>query len=346
MVWLSVILGLLPSRLLPRVCAFEVPGQCQTHGHSGFENDLEDIESDLLAAFVANDVPAAFCAPEVFVDAAMVAYDYWGLMIGAALSVYDDAAMLCFQKFELNSETGLGRFLELLEVFPDPIAHSGSSICVSSHGILAWMSGVHLVTEMVCCCLGSSCWSMVPVLGAVIGGCYRVGGCLVVATTRAASVELFDMRIWHAAAANVAAFQSSTLNTVQVAAEAPACEYFCNMRKQHAAAASAAALRGTFNFISIWEDVFESAPLVFWIWLSGMVVLCAGFWILFGGKVSSNSLGKGKIRFVQKDVEEPSAPSDLQVLTREELDCFDDEDGELHLHQDHVDFKGKDGARH
>ena len=45
----------------------------------------------------------------------------------------------------------------------------------------------------------------------------------------------------------------------------------------------------------------------------------------------------------KKDVKEPSAPSDLQALTREELDCFDDEDGELHLHQDHVDFKGKDG---
>ena len=49
------------------------PGQCKTHGHSGFENVLEDFESDLLAAFVANDAPAAFCAPEVFVDAAMIA---------------------------------------------------------------------------------------------------------------------------------------------------------------------------------------------------------------------------------------------------------------------------------
>ena len=77
MVWLSVILGLMSSGLLPRVCAFGVPGPCKTHGHSGFENDLD-------AAFVANDVPAAFCAPEVFVDAAMIAYDYWGLMLGAA----------------------------------------------------------------------------------------------------------------------------------------------------------------------------------------------------------------------------------------------------------------------
>ena len=102
-----MILGLMSSGLLPRVCAFGVPGQCKTHGHSGFENDLEDLESDQLAAFVANDVPAAFCAPEVFVDAAMIAYDYWGvLMLCAALSVYEDAAMLCFQKSELNGKTG------------------------------------------------------------------------------------------------------------------------------------------------------------------------------------------------------------------------------------------------
>ena len=66
------------SGLLSRVCAFGMPGQCKTHGHSGFENDFEDLESDLLAASVANDVPAAFCAPEVFVDAAMIAYDNWG----------------------------------------------------------------------------------------------------------------------------------------------------------------------------------------------------------------------------------------------------------------------------
>ena len=120
-------------------------------------------------------------------------------------------------------------------------------------------------------------------------------------------------------------------------------EYVCHVIEQHAAAAPAAALRGAFNFISIWEDVFESASLVSWPWLSGMVVLCAGFWNPFGGKVSSNSLGKVKIRFVQKDVKEPSAPSDFQALTREELDCFDDEDGALHLHQDHVDLKSKDG---
>ena len=51
---------------------------------------------------------------------------------------------------------------------------------------------------------------------------------------------------------------------------------------------------------------------------------------------------RGKIRFVQKDVKVSSAPSDLQALIQEG-DCFADEDGELHLRQDQVDFKGKDG---
>ena len=39
-----------------RVGAFGVPGQGKTHGHSVFENDFEDLETDLLAAFVANVV--------------------------------------------------------------------------------------------------------------------------------------------------------------------------------------------------------------------------------------------------------------------------------------------------
>ena len=47
---------------------------------------VEDLETDLLAAFVANNVPAAFCAPEVFVDAAMIASDLGDLMLGAAFS--------------------------------------------------------------------------------------------------------------------------------------------------------------------------------------------------------------------------------------------------------------------
>ena len=54
--------------------------------------------SDLPAAFVANDVPAAFCAPEVFVDAAMLASDCWVSMLGAALSALEDVATLCFMK--------------------------------------------------------------------------------------------------------------------------------------------------------------------------------------------------------------------------------------------------------
>ena len=53
--------------------------------------------TDLPAAFVANDVPAAFCAPGVFVDAAMIASDSWVSMLGAALSAFDDAAILVFR---------------------------------------------------------------------------------------------------------------------------------------------------------------------------------------------------------------------------------------------------------
>ena len=66
------------------------------------------------------------------------------------------------------------------------------------------------------------------------------------------------------------------------------------------------------------------------------------FGIYFGGKVSSTSLGKGKIRFGQKDFKETSAASDLQALTLKDLNCLADDDGELHLHQDHVNFKGQD----
>ena len=106
MVLLSVILGLMSSGLLPRVCAFGVPGQGKTHGYSGFENDVEDLVTDLPAAFVANDVPAAFCALEVFVDAAMIASDSWVSMLGAALSAFDDAAMLCFQESMQNDDSG------------------------------------------------------------------------------------------------------------------------------------------------------------------------------------------------------------------------------------------------
>ena len=130
--------GLMSSGLLPRVCAFWVPGQGKTHGHSGFENDFEDLETDLPAAFVANDVPAAFCAPDVFVDATMIASDSWVSMLGAALSAFED--MLCFQKSEWHGETGVsclmknegfwGRFLELSGVLLT-MANSGSTLFVS-----------------------------------------------------------------------------------------------------------------------------------------------------------------------------------------------------------------------
>ena len=317
-----MILGLMSSGLLPRVCPFGVPGQRKTHGHPGYENDFVDLESDLPAAFVANDVPAAFCAPEVFENAAMIACDFWGLMLGAKISAFEDAAMLCFQKsewnasFSLNNGWVLGRFLELLGVLPHLMANSGSSLCVSPCGLV---SG----------CLAPISWAAsAPVaaiwflrlrprwLDADRAGCC-LGCCLVVAKTRAASAELFGMRIRHTAAAFVAAFQSYNFDTIRVA---PACEYLCNVRDLHV-------WGGISTFIPVWEDVFESASLDFaWTWLSGIVVLCAGSWNLFGarrdyGKVSSNPLGNEKIRFVQKYIKGSSEPSDLQ---------------------DHVDFKGND----
>ena len=77
-------------------CAFGVPGQCKTHGHSGFENDFEDLVTDLPAAYVANDCARCVLLHlRFFVDAAMIASDSWVLILGAALSPFEDAAMLC-----------------------------------------------------------------------------------------------------------------------------------------------------------------------------------------------------------------------------------------------------------
>ena len=293
----------------------------------------------------------------------MIAFDSGVSMLGVALSSFEDAAMLCCQKTEWCGERGVShlmesgwfwrRFLNHFGVFLGMMANSGSSLVVSPCGLMAWMYGAifSLVAEMGGCGFGASCCSVVLAFEAAMGGCcYRVGCCLgcclVVAKARAAFVELFFMTIRPAAAAILAAFQSYNFDSFRVAPEAPACEYLCNMRDQHAAAATAAALGETFTFIPVREDVSESAAL--FSWLSGIVLFCDGIWILFGarrdlGKVSSNPLGKGKIRVVQKDVKGSSEPSDLQALIQEDFDCFADEDGELHLHQDHVDFKGKDG---
>ena len=49
------------------------------------------------------------------------------------------------------------------------------------------------------------------------------------------------------------------------------------------------------------------------------------------------SLGKGKIRFVPEDFNETPTPSDPGGF-----ELLGDDDGELHLHEDHVNFKGKD----
>ena len=175
-----------------------------------------------------------------------------------------------------------------------------------------------------------------PVVGTVLRGCDYVGVCWFAATFRAAFAVLFNMKILHAAAAPEAATLLLDLNNFAVTSEA-ATEYMFNMFEQHAAAASADALRGTFNFAAILGDVFESAPLVFWIWFSGMLVICAGSRYLFGGKVSLTSLGKG-----QKDFNETSRPSDLQASTQEDGKCLASDEGELHLYRDHVNFKGKD----
>ena len=191
-----MILGLMSSGLLPRVCASWVPGRSKTHGQSGLENDFGDLVSDLLAAIVAFDVPAAFCALEVFVDAAMIAYDYLGMIVGAALSVYVDAAAALCSQIILNGWI-FERFLELLEVFPEYLAHSGLSICVSSCGLMAWLLGAHLVAEMCGCGFDSSCCNVVPVVGTVLRGCDCVGGCWFAATFRAAFAELFNMKILH-----------------------------------------------------------------------------------------------------------------------------------------------------
>ena len=146
MIWLSVILGLMSSGLLPRVCAFGVPGQSKTDGHSRFENDFEDLVTDLPAAFVANDVPAAFFAPEVFVDAAMIASDYWVSLIGAPLSAFNDVAMLCFQKSMQTDDFGAsslmkidgfwGRFLVSSGMLRT-ISNSGPFCLVPSRGFMA-----------------------------------------------------------------------------------------------------------------------------------------------------------------------------------------------------------------
>ena len=151
-------------------------------------------------------------------------------------------------------------------MFPESLAHSGLFIGVSSCGLMAWLLGAHLVSEMCRC--GFVCCNVVLVVGTVLRGCECVGVCLVAATFRAAAATLL-----------------LGLNNFVVTSEA-ATEYLYNKWRQHAAAASAAALRETFSFASIRRDVFESAPPVFWIWCSGMLVVCAGFRYLFGGKPS------------------------------------------------------------
>ena len=119
------------------------------------------------------------------------------------------------------------RFLELLEVFPESLAHSGLSICVPSCGLMAWLLGAHLVAEMCGCDFGSSCCNVVPLFGTVLRGCDYVGVCWIAATIRAALAELFNMKILHAAAASVAALLGLDVINFVVTSEASATEYLC-----------------------------------------------------------------------------------------------------------------------
>ena len=184
-----MILGLMSSGLLPRVCASWVPGQSKTHGHSGFENDVEDLVTDLPAAFVANDVPAAFHVPEVFVDAAMIASDYWVSLFGAALSALFDA-MLCLQTDDLGVSSLMNvygfweRFLVssgMLRI----ISHSGPFRLVPSRGFMAVrVLGVFAETGGCCSCdfgvlaelNGGCCSGFVGVIAELNGCCYCVPG--------------------------------------------------------------------------------------------------------------------------------------------------------------------------
>ena len=42
----------------------------------------------------------------------MIASDSWVSMLGAALSAFEDAAMLCFQKSKWNGETGVSDLMK------------------------------------------------------------------------------------------------------------------------------------------------------------------------------------------------------------------------------------------
>ena len=189
-----MILGLMSPGLLPRVCASWVPGQSKTHGHSGFENDVEDLVTDLPAAFVANDVPAAFYVPEVFVDAAMIASDYWGSLFGAALSAFIDA-MLCLQTDDFGVSSlmkvyGFGERFLVSSGMLRIVSHSGPFRLVPSRGLMAvpgccscdfgvlaeWNGGccswfVGVIAELNGCCS----W-FVGVIAEFNGCCYCMPG--------------------------------------------------------------------------------------------------------------------------------------------------------------------------
>ena len=202
-------------------------------------------------------------------------------------------------------------------------------------GLLLRPYGVFLGLEGLV--MGGCCYGEILGLKALfVGCCYGVFpgpiatlmGCsydeMVAATAEAATVWFFGVKIRHAAAAFAAAVRSHDLNSLLETPAALACEYLCNKWDLHAAVAAAAALIGKFPCIPVVGDLFEFGLESLGnsgSWLCGMVVLRAEIWKLFcerkdPGKVLTSLLGKGKIRFSQKDIKGNYEPSDLQALTR------------------------------
>ena len=115
--------------------------------------------TELPAAFVANDVPAALYAPAVFVDAAVIASDYWVSMLGAALSAFDDASMLCFQESIQTDDSCASSLMKIDGFWGRFLVSSGMLRVISNSGLF--------------CLVPSRGFMAVRVLGvfAEIGGC-------------------------------------------------------------------------------------------------------------------------------------------------------------------------------
>ena len=221
------------SGLLPRVCAFGVPGQGKTHGHSGFENDFEDLVTDLPAAFVANDVLAAFYAPEVFVDAAMIASDYWVSLIGAALSAFNDA-MLCFQKSIQTDDFRASSLMKIDGFWGRFQVSSGMFHIISSASLLGLLP-VHTITS-------DGARGFAGPLEHVAAAASGSSGHSDLLVASAAKETEYMLKT---AAASVAAFVDHFLNTLLLESAAFACGYFFYKNDSHCSSSSV-----------VWEPLF------------------------------------------------------------------------------------------